>query len=276
MLQLFSPAKINLNLRIISKRSDGYHALSSLIQTVSLGDILTIEPFHIDSLTCSDESLLMDSSNLVTKALTLFRKKTGMTRSFKIHLKKFIPMEAGLGGGSSNAATLLWGCNQFLDQKVSLDLLSKWGAELGSDVPFFFSQGTALCTGRGELVEDLSAFTSPPSLSIVKPPYGLPTSQIFRYLKLPVSSESVMIEGIGSKLFNDLEEPAFELKPELKQLKSTLLKGGFQAVLMSGSGSSLVCFGEGVISPNILGVCDCFSVNFLNRPLLEWYQESMI
>lgn len=127
MLRLFSPAKINLFLHIVSKRSDGYHELSSLFQTITLGDRLTIELSDKDQLSCSDPQLPIDSTNLVLKATALFRKKTGLNPFFKIHLDKKIPIQAGLGGGSSNAATALWGCNLITKANLSSHTLKEWG-----------------------------------------------------------------------------------------------------------------------------------------------------
>ena len=149
MLELFSPAKINLFLRIVSKRTDGYHNLSSVFQTLSQGDTLTIERHDRDLLTCTDPELPTDGANLVLKATELFREKTGLKHFFKIHLIKRIPTQAGLGGGSSNAATVLWGCDQLAQTKIALATLKHWGAEIGSDVPFFLFPRDSLLYRKG-------------------------------------------------------------------------------------------------------------------------------
>lgn len=277
MLRLFSPAKINLFLRIVSKRSDGYHNLSSIFQTVSLGDTLTIELHDQDELTCTDSSLPTDGSNLILKATELFRHKTGLKQGFKIHLIKRIPTQAGLGGGSSNAATTLWACNQLVNTSVPLITLKQWGAEIGSDVPFFFSQGTAYCTGRGESVYHLPALGLR-SLLIIKPLGGLSTPEVYRRLNFGQAlSEKIVQRDLDAFLsgslsyFNDLEKPAFEIKPELQQLKVLLLKNGFEAVLMSGSGSSFFCLGKGQVPQ--LADLSIFPVQYVNRSLLNWYME---
>jgi 4-diphosphocytidyl-2-C-methyl-D-erythritol kinase len=277
MLRLFSPAKINLFLRIVSKRSDGYHNLSSLFQTISLGDTLTIELNERDELTCTDPTLPTDSSNLILKATELFRQKTGLKQGFKIHLIKRIPTQAGLGGGSSNAATTLWACDQLADTHLSLNTLKQWGSEIGSDVPFFFSQGTAYCSGRGEIIHHLPAL-SPRSLWIIKPQGGLSTPEVYRRLNFgqPVS-EKVVQRDLNAFLsgsapyFNDLEKPAFEIKPELYQLKNSLLKRGFETVLMSGSGSAFFCIGHGEIPKD--SELTLFPAYYVNRSLFQWYQE---
>ncbi len=273
MLTLFSPAKINLFLRVVNKRSDGFHNLSSLFQAVNLGDILTFQPFNEDLFTCTDATLPIDGNNLIIKALNLFRLKTGYCKPIKIHLKKCIPTEAGLGGGSSNAATTLWAMNQLAGLPATTEQLTDWSAEIGSDIPFFFSQGTAYCTGRGEIVQNLSAL-KPTSLCIVKPKIGLSTPQVFRKLslssKLPTNNDDLNAFFSGAfGYFNDLEKPAFELNSKLYDLKQLLLSRGFHTVLLSGSGSSFFCLGEGTIpEDNNLFV---YQGRFMNRNCNDWY-----
>lgn len=280
MLQLFSPAKINLFLRIVSKQPDGYHHLSSVFQTINLGDTLTFELHDRDrdELTCTDSRLPLDSSNLILKATELFRRKTGSKQAFKIHLTKRIPIEAGLGGGSSNAATALWACNHFARQPVPFRDLMQWAGEIGSDISFFFSQGTAYCTRRGEVVRSLSQLPKR-SLWIVKPQGGLSTPEVYRRLNFSQSvPEKLYLQDLDSFLagtlpfFNDLEKPAFEMRPELFQLKKSLQKNGFESVLMSGSGSSFFCLGEGSIASH--HDCAIYSATYVNRSSNQWYQEN--
>jgi 4-diphosphocytidyl-2-C-methyl-D-erythritol kinase len=277
MLHLFSPAKINLFLRIVSKRADGYHDLSSVLQTISLGDTLTIKLHKEDELTCTDPLLPTDASNLILKTTKLFRCKTGFQQGFKIHLIKRIPTQAGLGGGSSNAATTLWACNELAHAQVPLNTLKQWGAEIGSDVPFFFSQGTAYCTSRGELVHHLPASTKR-SLWIVKPQSSLSTPEVFRRLNFMDTNPLKLVQHdldafLSGSLpsFNDLEKPAFEMKPELKQLKTVLLENGFEVALMSGAGSAFFCMGQGKL-PQQLDLT-LFPVHYINRSLSSWYSE---
>ena len=276
MLTLFSPAKINLFLRIVSKRSDGFHSLSSVFQTISLGDTLTIEPHTEDRLTCSDSRLPTDQSNLVLKATDLFRRKTGLNNHFKIHLIKRIPTQAGLGGGSSNAATVLWACNQLASSDIPLNTLKQWGAEIGSDIPFFLSQGTAYCTGKGESVLHLPSLTSK-DLWIIKPAAGLSTPEVYKRFKLDTAvteqgSQRDLERFLSGSLlpFNDLETPAFEINPALLKLRNELLDSGFETVLMSGSGSSFFCFGEGTV-PKDPGL-SAYPVRFINRQSTRWYE----
>ena len=143
MLTLASPAKINLFLRVLHRRQDGFHDLASLMQTVDLSDTIHFRLGEEDGLTCTNERLPTDNSNLILKAADLFRRKTGINQGLVAYLEKRIPMEAGLGGGSSNAATPLWAFNSLCGSPATEAELVSWGAELGSDVAFFLSHGTA-------------------------------------------------------------------------------------------------------------------------------------
>ncbi|THG18147.1 hypothetical protein TEA_018752 [Camellia sinensis var. sinensis] len=154
-LTLFSPCKINVFLRITGKREDGFHDLASLFHVISLGDRIkfSLSPSKSkDRLSTNVPGVPIDDRNLIVKALNLYRKKTGADNFFWIHLEKKVPTGAGLGGGSSNAATALWAANQFSGCLATEKELQEWSSEIGSDVPFFFSQGAAYCTGRGEKV----------------------------------------------------------------------------------------------------------------------------
>ena len=250
---LFSPAKINLFLKVINKRRDDFHNLSSLFQAISLGDNLHFsrnDEQNKDFLTCTDSSIPVDGNNLILRAANLFRKKTGLKIYVKVHLEKHIPSQAGLGGGSSNPATTLWALNVLSNTKISQDLLAEWSVEIGSDIPFFFSLGTAFVTGRGEFFTNLPSFNLN-SLIVVKPPFGLSTKDVFKNLKLDsLNTFSVDLDQViemekkSPCFFNDLEVSAFELKPELKKVKEQLEALGFKNVTMSGSGTSFFCFGS--------------------------------
>ncbi|KAI3704241.1 hypothetical protein L1987_74457 [Smallanthus sonchifolius] len=153
-LTLFSPCKINVFLRITSKRPDGFHDLASLFHVISLGDKIkfSLSPSKsTDRLSTNVPGIPLDERNLIIKALNLYRKKTGSDKFFWIHVDKRVPTGAGLGGGSSNAATALWAANQFSGCMATEKELQEWSGEIGSDVPFFFSNGAAYCTGRGEV-----------------------------------------------------------------------------------------------------------------------------
>lgn len=275
MIHYYSPAKINLFLRIVTKESNGYHCLSSLFQTVSLCDSLTFLPHTSDLLTSNRDDIPLDHSNLVLKALALFKERTGCRECFKIHLDKQIPIQAGLGGGSSNAATTLYALNEITNAQLDVFELKDLGSLIGSDVPFFFSQGRAFCQGRGERITPLP-ISDTTQVVIVKPSFGLSTSDVYRSLGFSgtVSKDLVIQDLLLAQkrcfdYFNDLEKSAFTLAPKLQEIKLALLQGGFEVVLMSGSGSSFFCLGQGSVPSDI----DCLSFNahFISREIGQWY-----
>lgn len=206
-------------------------------------------------MTCSDTSLGIDKTNLVLKALDLMRKKTGTQTYFHVHLEKTVPMQAGLGGGSGNAATAMYAFNALNNFAASNDDLKLWSGDIGSDITFFFSTGTAYCTGRGEVVTPLPALpeASESVIHVFKPIEGLSTALVFKALKLDsvsrINPESLLdcFETGGAikaasegRLVNDLEPPAYSVEPKLAQLKARLEKtSGFAGVMMSGSGTSV-------------------------------------
>lgn len=216
--------------------------MASLFQTISLHDTIFFsvkneddENPNIDKLECDTPGIPTDSSNLIIKALDKFREKTGIEKYFRIRLEKRIPHEAGLGGGSSNAATALWAANVLSDRPCTISELAQFGAEFGSDVSFFLSNGTAYCTGRGEILEEIPRL-APNTLYIVKPPEGLSTADVFRNLDLSQCSNrdprellEKMRKGIiFADFVNDLEAPSFKLVPRLEELKEKLYEAGFK------------------------------------------------
>lgn len=261
-MRFFSPAKINLFLRILGRRTDGYHELATLIHTVTLGDLLEVSVAREDALFCDHPLFPRDRSNLIWKAVELFRAKTGWNPPLAFHVTKRIPFEAGLGGGSSNAATALFALNQLSGLNVAEEQLAQWGALIGSDVPCFFSHGGSYCTGRGEVVEEVELPER--ALSIVKPPFGLSSAAVYATLRtLPLPSGPDPRELLSQAMFgnilciNDLLKPAAQLVPELAEREGHL----------SGSGSALFHFGERSSEEG-----EVYSVHFLRRRPGEWYQ----
>lgn len=275
MLSLISPSKINLFLRIVKKRPDKYHELASLFQAIDLCDTIHFKLSNSDCLSCTDPTVPTDHSNLILKAADLFRRKTGITTGLSIHLEKLIPMQAGLGGGSSNAATTLWAFNQLCGNPASLAELSAWSGEIGSDITFFLSHGTAYCTGRGEILQPIAPLTKT-ALTIVKPSFGLSTPLVYSQLdapNLPQRDPHIILKSFldGQPLyFNDLETPAFKIMPELANLKSYLQSLGYSDVLMSGSGSAFFCLGTGT-TPSLPDL-SIHRAHFLNRSPNQWYR----
>lgn len=274
-LQLLSPSKLNLFLRVIRRRPDGYHELASLFQAIDLCDTLHFSVANHDNLSCNVPEIPTDESNLVLRATDLFRKRTGIDIFVNVYLEKKIPHQAGLGGGSGNAATTLWGLNELSGRPASLAELIEWSGEIGSDITFFLSEGTAYCTGRGEILRSVPPLFKE-TLWVVKPQVNLSTKAIFGQYdaKLveqrdPEQCLQRFFDG-NPYYFNDLESAAFAVDPLLKQLKSNLLQAGFHTVLMTGSGSAFFCLGEGTIPQ--LENSSVYKVNFLNREKDGWYE----
>lgn len=277
-LHLFSPAKLNLFFRVLRKREDGYHEIASRYQAISLGDFLHVSLAERDSLTCDHPTLSCGPDNLVTKAISLFRKRTGVSAYFQVHLTKKTPMEAGLGGGSSNAATTLWALNELTDRPLTQEELISLGAEFGSDISFFFSSGASKCRGRGEILEECSPYEIP-SFWVAKPEYSLSTPLVYRNLDAPSLEKRDPEEAFASfstsnpAYFNDLEQSAFRLCPELISLRQKLLNLGFSQVVMTGSGTAFFCLGP-IQAPALSGV-RFFPVQFVFREEGSWYEAPL-
>lgn len=264
MLTLASPAKLNLFFRVLYKRQDGFHEIASLYQAIDLCDTLAISLSDSITLTCSDPHLPTDQTNLVLKAAHLFIQKTGCKERFSFHLEKRIPIQSGLGGGSGNAATTLWGLNHLLETNLDDKTLASWAAEIGSDPAFFFSYGRAFCEGRGEKLTLLPE-REEKQLWIAKPQYGLSTPEVYRHLDL------ALLKPRADLYYNDLEISAFKLMPGLAQLREDLLHLGFEHVHMTGSGTAFFCMGD-VSSPHLPNI-HFYPVNYLYRSPGSWYKK---
>jgi len=242
-MQILAPAKINLSLRILRKRPDGFHEIETLIAPISLYDKIDIEKQNrwID-FSCDDSTLSTGDDNLVVRAAKAFFEKTKVVGGVSINLQKKIPHGAGLGGGSSDAAVTLRALNQLFETKLSPQELAKIGATIGSDVPFFLFESAAMCKGRGEIVEPTKLKTKI-SILLVKPEFGIPSG--WAYSRWQNSKElpgaSYKPQKFDGQIFaNDLERPVFEKFIFLAQMKTWLLKQDeVGAALMSGSGSTV-------------------------------------
>ncbi len=244
-------AKVNLGLRILGKRDDGFHEICTVFQTISLHDDLTFEESESIELTCSDPTIPVDRRNLILRAAELLRERFRVTDGSRIHLVKNIPSPGGLGGGSSNAAVTVLGLAHLWGLEIPKAESHAMAAELGSDVPFFLQGGTAFGTGRGEIIEPLNDAVGPYML-VVTPPVSVATSVAFAALQVP----SLTIEGskrilrvcrddAGSLdlhhtvLINDFERSVFLAYPQIREVKQTLLDLGAANALLSGSGASV-------------------------------------
>src|SRR5580765_8275484 len=184
-LEKKSPCKVNLLLNILRKREDGFHELETVMHPVNVFDELSFarvtRGFH---LTCSDPALPTDATNLVHRAATMFFQKTEIRDGVRIHLEKRIPMAAGLGGGSGNAATTLLGLNEIFGKPLSTRALHDIAAALGSDIPFFLQTKPALATGRGEKIQSLEPFAAlrDAVFVLIHPGFGISTPWAYQSL----------------------------------------------------------------------------------------------
>ncbi len=242
-MKLRAPAKINLSLSILGKRPDGFHEIESLMVPLTLADTLELEPSDEAGIafSCSDATLPCDDTNLVVRAARRFFETAAIPAAIRIRLEKTIPHGAGLGGGSSDAASALLGLNRLHGLPLAPETVHALAAEIGSDVPFFLAKSAAVCHGRGEIVEPTGLPRQLPLL-LVKPGFGVPTPWAYSRWKdsreLPGISYAAQ-EFDWGKLVNDMERPVFEKYLLLAMLKRWLLQQPETAgALMSGSGST--------------------------------------
>src|SRR5437588_7688852 len=234
-------AKVNLFLRVLRQREDGFHEIETLMAPIALCDSLEIEHANKFEFHC-DEPVLASADNLAVRAARLFFFETNREPKIRLTLRKEIPQGAGLGGGSSDAAAALRGLNRFFDARLSRERLSTLAAQLGSDVSFFANETAASCSGRGEIVT-AAALPAPLSLLLLKPEFGVPSS--WAYSRWQATREIVGAIYQPQKFrditfVNDLERSVFEKFVFLAQMKAWLLKQPeVGAALMSGSGSTI-------------------------------------
>jgi 4-diphosphocytidyl-2-C-methyl-D-erythritol kinase len=254
-----APAKLNLFLQVLGKRADGYHELETLMVSLDLCDTLRFAPDSSGDLTldCFDvganrdtgsRHLPPDANNLVLRAAELLRRETATRAGAHIDLFKRIPLAAGLGGGSSDAAATLAALNLLWNLKLSTAELQSLSARLGSDIPFFFTTGAAaVCRGRGEKIEPVSL---PLGLHFVvaRPKSGLSTAEVFRHCRPAAATrtpaelidalKSWRLRDAGAGLHNALQEPAERLNADVVRLRELFSTQPFFGHQMSGSGTS--------------------------------------
>jgi 4-diphosphocytidyl-2-C-methyl-D-erythritol kinase len=254
---ILSFAKVNLSLRILGKLPDNYHEIQTVLQTVSLHDRLNLIKTSGAKIvfSCDDPSIPVDDRNLVVKAAEALREKFRVTSSCEIHLVKRIPVQAGLGGGSSNAAVTLLGLTRLWSLPATNDDLLELAGTLGADVPFFIEGGCALATGIGTELTPLPDLPQQQIL-IVAPSVTVSTATAYQALKAPAltTSESVSRLAISraqaifsdskqwvlcDHLENDFERVIFDIEPEIRRVKEALIQAGARCALLAGSGSSV-------------------------------------
>ncbi|MGH7976993.1 MAG: 4-(cytidine 5'-diphospho)-2-C-methyl-D-erythritol kinase [Limisphaerales bacterium] len=263
-LEKKSHCKVNLLLNILGKRGDGFHELETVLQPVNLFDELTFERAGKQiELSCREKFLPVDSKNLVFRAATKFLEMAKIFDGVKIHLEKKIPLAAGLGGGSGNAATTLLALNELFEKPLAAENLFEIAASLGSDIPFFLQNKPSLAIGRGEKIQPLENF---PALDgkaflLIHPGFGISTPWAYQNLsrfpkalngqkgraqKLISLLQTNDLKTASQEFHNSLETPAFEKFPILELFQEFLRTNGARAALMSGSGSTTFAICENV------------------------------
>ena len=247
VLSATAPAKINLGLHVLRRRTDGYHDLSTVFHPISWADTLTADHADTVSLTCTDTTLPRGEDNLVVRAARLLKASGEVDRGATLRLTKVLPHGAGLGGGSSNAAIAL----QILCRLWGLDYTTKSLAalalDLGSDVPFFLRRCTAYAQGRGEMLSPLEDYRFPFSLAVVVNPVRISTAWAFRQVEVRQDGRADLAEVVRSndldrwrrELTNDFEGPVFSKWPVLRRTKSALLRAGASFASLTGTGSGV-------------------------------------
>ncbi|MBS0203853.1 MAG: 4-(cytidine 5'-diphospho)-2-C-methyl-D-erythritol kinase [Planctomycetes bacterium] len=260
-LIVLAPAKLNLFLRIVARRSDGFHEIESVMAAVNLYDTLTFQPIASDTIELNVVDAFPRSShgairseapagptNLVVRAAMLLKEHAGCRHGTRISLIKRIPSSAGLGGGSSDCAATLEGLNRLWGLGLPKHELLQLAGRLGSDIPFFLGKSTvALCTGRGEILEPVRVSTAL-HLVIAKPASGLSTPAVYRGCHPDTSGQSAerfltalqtgMIGRVAQRLHNGLQAPAETLSSDVRRLRSLFEQESVVGHQMSGSGSS--------------------------------------
>ncbi len=286
IVTLQAPAKVNLTLQILSKRADGYHELDSVMQKLDLCDTLHIQRVKKTgvSLSCPDSDLPEDESNLVFQAAESFLHDTGLAvkSGVSIVLEKRIPIAAGLGGGSSDAGTLLCGLDRLFATKLPEKRLLGLAKPLGADVPFFVLSGMAMrAQGIGERLTEVSSL-SDCSVLLVNPGFSVSTAWVYKNYSLTKTvKDSSLSDSRGNDgeneeglvLYNDLESVTIARYPEIETIKASMLAGGASGTLMSGSGPTVFGIFPG---SSVADVNQCADVLrrkygngvFVTRPLL--------
>jgi 4-diphosphocytidyl-2-C-methyl-D-erythritol kinase len=249
-LVLRASAKVNLVLEVLGKRPDGYHELSTVMQAVDLFDRLTVEAAATITLETSEPALPTDDRNLVMRAARLLREAAGVDAGARIVLDKRIPVAAGLGGGSSDAAATLWGLNRLWGLRWRRERLVEVAVKLGMDVPFFLGRGRALGTARGEVISPLPGIGGY-AMVLVNPGVGLSTQEVYGRVPKGWRAEAEgtrrMLDalkrrsgvGVAAALTNHLERWVEPVMPVIGQMKAALLAAGALGAAMSGSGPTV-------------------------------------
>jgi 4-diphosphocytidyl-2-C-methyl-D-erythritol kinase len=243
MKQLYdvpAPAKLNLFLHITGQRPDGYHLLQSAFMLIDWCDTLHFEKRPNGAISREDLTVQLPAEDLITRAAKLLRQHTGCTQGAHIAVEKHIPAQAGMGGGSSDAATCLLALNQLWSLNLSLETLEKLGLQLGADVPFFLRGHHAWVEGIGEQITPISLPKA--DFWVIKPPSGIETAQIFKHPDLQRATKPAIVSVFAAQPYdfghNDLQPIAEAICPEVSQARQVLSNAGMNGK-MTGSGSAV-------------------------------------
>ena len=248
-MSVTAAAKVNLSLEVLGKRADGYHELATVMQAVDLADRLVLEDAEELTLTSSSPGIPTDAGNLALRAAVALREAAKADRGVHIRLDKRIPVAAGLGGGSSDAAAVLLGLNRLWALRWPLARLTEVAVTLGMDVPFFLRGGVALGTGRGETLTSIGGM--PLALVLVNPGTSLSTAAVYGRVTPAMYSSGrhaqAMVEAlrirrtrqVAATLYNGLESAASGVSPDVGRMRAALLAAGAVGALMSGSGPTV-------------------------------------
>ena len=247
MIERLSPAKVNLHLKILRKREDGYHDLATFMQRISLYDEMIFVPVERGiAIHCPGNTLPEDHRNIVYRSAQLLISETGWSGGIDIILHKRIPLAAGLGGGSSNAATTLLVLNEIMGGPLTGTDLMQAGAKLGADVPFFLQRYPAWAFGIGYRLEEAP---KTPNLFflLINPGFPLSTKTVYEMLNFALTKEPIHysiprfleVQEVVKGLHNDLEEVSIKLHPVIGMLKTLLIRHGALGALMTGSGPTV-------------------------------------
>lgn len=284
-LVLSAAAKVNLALEVLSKRADGYHEIATVLQAVDLSDRLTLDDADTLDLRAAAAGIPEDGTNLALRAAVTLREAAGVRRGVRITLDKRIPVAAGLGGGSADAAAVLWGLNRLWGLRWPRARLEEVAVTLGMDVPFFLRGGAALATGRGERLEPVNGTAL--ALVLVNPRFGSSTAEVYgrvtpeqysngtRTREVVAALQSRRATRVAASLYNGLEPMVAATHPEVTRIAAALGAAGALGAVMSGSGPTVVGVARSFEHARQLrarltrGAWECWAVRTLSGPAVR-------
>ncbi len=285
-LSLSAAAKVNLALEVLSKRPDGYHEIATVMQAVDLSDRLVLEEADDLALSAGASGVPSDERNLAFRAAVALRDAAGVKRGVRIALDKRIPVAAGLGGGSTDAAAVLVGLNRLWALRWPVARLAELGAELGSDVPFFLYGGVAVATGRGERIEPVRGGAL--GLVLVNPKFAASTGEIYARVTPAMYTDGARTRRVvgalrtrraapvAESLYNGLEAAAVTAFPQIRQMEAALSAAGALGAMMSGSGPTVFGVARSyeharqIRQRLVRGSWECWAVRSLSGPAVRF------